>query len=69
MPNDDLLKMTVAASKFGWTVPVAEAEWPQTLIHDDTEWTKDEMTLAGNGEVQCVNYTDGKENWLVVWNE
>jgi hypothetical protein len=69
MPNDDLLKMTASASTLGWKTPVEPDEWPESFERDGQTWRKDHMTVAANGDVQCVAYTAGDGEWLIIHDE
>lgn len=64
--NDDLDKMTVAASTLGWGHP---ADWPKSFPRDGRTWVLDHITTATEtGEVQCAEYVSGQD-WLIVYNE
>lgn len=68
MPHDDdLEKMTVAASTLGWGRP---ADWPHTFQRDGLTYVQDHVTVAtATGEVQCAEYTSGRGEWLIVYSE
>lgn len=68
--EEGLDTLTVAASKLGWTVPLPEAEWPESFERDGKTWRKDRLTVAEKiQEVQCGEYTAGVDQWLIVFNE
>lgn len=67
MPNDNLLKMTAAASMLGWS-PHSN-EWPVMFTTEAHQWTRRESTETKTGEVLCVNYQDQNGEWLVVYND
>jgi hypothetical protein len=44
--NNNLEKMTVAASVLGWAVPVPVERWPETFKTDFHVWKKAHLTVA-----------------------
>ena len=67
--DDSLERITMAATVLVWPVPLPAEDWPETFDRDGKTWTKDHMTCAASGEVQCAEYTAGEGEWLIVYNE
>lgn len=63
--DDDLRKMTAAASTLGWK----KNEWPETFKTEDHQWTRQESTETKHGDILCVNYQDQHGDWLIVYND
>lgn len=69
LSDERLEQLTVAATVLGWTVPMPQDDWPIMFDRDGKTWTKDHMTCAADGEVQCAEYTAEDGDWLIVYNE
>jgi hypothetical protein len=65
MANDDIEKMTIKASVLGWK----DGEWPESFEQEGMTYERRHSTKAASGEVQCAEYQNEEDEWLIVYGE
>lgn len=69
MVNEQTLEsMTVPVTMLGLHAPVAAEHWPTSFKRRGKTYTKDHLTVAANGDVQCGEYVAEDGDWLIVYN-
>lgn len=66
--DESLMQRIVSATQLGWSPPVPEAQWPESLDWQGHTYRKDHLTVAADGEVQCGEYVGDEDRWVIVWN-